>query len=166
MGQQGSPAEREAYIKSSYLLNFVRYVEWPEEVFSSPKTPFVIGILGRNGLGSSPEKVILGQSIGGRSLVVRRFDTLDEASKCHMVFVGARERRHRDLLESLGEQPVLTVGEAEDFLEEGGGIRLVRTDNRVGFEVNLDSANRLGLRVSSRMLEIASRVFRGGEDGS
>jgi hypothetical protein len=57
---------------------------------------------------------------------------------------------------------VLTVGEHERFLDQGGVMRLFLEDNRVRFSVNQQSADRAGLQISSRLLRLARTVIGAG----
>jgi hypothetical protein len=55
--------------------------------------------------------------------------------------------------------PVLTVGEASEFAQAGGivGFR-VTPDGRVAFDVNVEQAERSGLKLSSQLLRVARVV--------
>jgi hypothetical protein len=57
----------------------------------------------------------------------------------------------------------LTVGDARGFRKMGGAIELVRSDDRIAFEVNLDAARRARLKISSKLLGLAKVVS--GENG-
>jgi hypothetical protein len=61
---------------------------------------------------------------------------------------------------ALDDIPVLTVSEIPDFVSRGGIIQFVLKDDRVRFEINLMNAQRIGLTVSSQMLNVASAVRR------
>jgi dihydroxyacid dehydratase/phosphogluconate dehydratase len=50
---------------------------------------------------------------------------------------------------------VLTVGENDKFVREGGMIGFVRTGDSIQIEVNLDSVNAGNLKISSRLLDLA-----------
>jgi hypothetical protein len=54
---------------------------------------------------------------------------------------------------------VLTVGEADWFLAEGGMVTLKLEAGRVRLEINLGAAQRAGLQISSKLLSLA-RVVR------
>ncbi len=62
------------------------------------------------------------------------------------------------MLDAVGDQPVLTVGESSRFLDDGGVISLQVIDRRVRFEVSATAAERIGLRLSSQLLRLAVRV--------
>lgn len=63
------------------------------------------------------------------------------------------------MLKAVRDQPVLTVGDSSGFAEAGGMIGFLLQDNRVRFDVNLPSAQRSKLRVSSNLLRVARRVL-------
>ena len=148
-------------VKAAYVFNFANFVTWPASAFASPTSPVVIGVAGDGPLEEPLVRMIRGETINGRPVVVRRVARTDEMKPCHILFVGANEsRQHARSLTELRNSPVLTVGEAEDFLISGGMVRLVVTNNnRVVFDVNLDAASRAGVRLSARLLMVARRVF-------
>jgi hypothetical protein len=55
--------------------------------------------------------------------------------------------------------PVLTVGEHEEFLTDGGMIRLFVEDNKVRFSINQKAADAAGILISSRLLRLARAVI-------
>ena len=59
---------------------------------------------------------------------------------------------------ALGRRPVLVVGESPGALGRGAMINFVHEDRRVRFEVDLDTLERSGLGVSSRLLTVARTV--------
>jgi hypothetical protein len=75
-----------------------------------------------------------------------------------MVFVGRESARLVSIARSLAGTPVLIVSEAPGALEQGSMINLVVSDGRVRFEVAPQTAERNGLRISSRLLAVAQSV--------
>ena len=58
-------------------------------------------------------------------------------------------------------RPVLTVGDAPTFLQEGGIIRFHVSD-RVGISVNLDRANLVAVKIPANVLEVSQEVVENG----
>lgn len=149
----------EYLIKAGFIFNFAKFVEWPQNTFSQPDSPIVIGILGTDPFGSIIDQIVQDKKIGGRGFVVKRLKwgaDLKDLKECKILFVGASERAHIDeLLQIVRWLPILTVGETPGFAERGGVIRLVLEDNKVRFEVNVDAARQSGLTISSRLLTLA-----------
>ncbi len=65
----------------------------------------------------------------------------------------------KGLLAHLKANPVLTVGDIENFTKAGGVIAFTLEDNRVRFAINVDAAQRAGLKISSKLLSLA-RIVR------
>jgi hypothetical protein len=146
-------------VKAAYLLNFARYVEWPDAAFASPDEPFLICVMGTDPFGPNLDRTVAGHLISGRNVVPQRLKDGAGAERCHIVYVGrdGPEDSGRTL-QSLASRPILTVGETRAFLTEGGAVRFLLVDETVRFEVNLQAAQRAGLRISSRMLSFAYTV--------
>ena len=66
------------------------------------------------------------------------------------------------VLAALAGQPVLTIGEASDFLRQGGIMRLKRVEGKLRFEVKLAAVENSGLAISSKLLRLA-QIVRDGE---
>jgi hypothetical protein len=66
------------------------------------------------------------------------------------------------VLDRVARQPTLTVGDSPRFVEQGGIIQLIRADNRLQFNISLEASERAGLRLSSRLLELAANLRRSG----
>jgi hypothetical protein len=79
---------------------------------------------------------------------------------CHVLFAGARSAPAAALKAVMGRS-VLTVGETDRFLDDGGIIALKIVDRRVRFDVSTTNAQRAGLRISAQLLSLAAAV-RGG----
>jgi hypothetical protein len=159
-GSGAGAAPLEYQVKAAYLLNFTRYVDWPSDAFEEPGAPMTICVLGRDPFGQVLDATVRGKVTQGRSLSVRRIQSGREASACHVVFVSRETwRAQRQLLESLRTKGLLTVGETDEFAQEGGVIGFVIQNETVRFVVNTDARDRAGLRISSRMLSLAAAVY-------
>ena len=64
------------------------------------------------------------------------------------------------ILRRLRTAPVLTVSELPGFAKHGGMVGFVIDRGKVRLEVNLAAVRRSRLRMSSKLLEVASEVHR------
>jgi len=55
---------------------------------------------------------------------------------------------------------VLTVRESDNFISSGGMINMTIRDKRVRLQVNLRAAEAVGLKISSKLLQVAEVVGR------
>ena len=102
--------------------------------------------------------------LGARVINVRLLSQSQGFQGCNIVFLSLFEERHLSAtLRSLHDLPVLTIGETEDFLSDGGMIRFHLEGEKIRFDVNLDGADSSHLKISSRLLLLATSVIHGGE---
>jgi hypothetical protein len=146
-------------VKAACIYNFANFVEWPA---SRPGAgEFVITILGQDPFGGVLEETLRGKAIGDRPITVRRVDDLGGLDGSQILFVSDSESgRLPEVLSSLDGAAVLTVGEMDQFAERGGIIRFRMDKSRVQIEINVATAERAGLKISSELLKLARIVGR------
>lgn len=156
----GTPAKyREYQVKAIWMLNFTRYVDWPTNAFATKEAPCIVGVLGKDPFGDELEAAFMKKSIKGRPFVLRRVHREAEAAQCHMLFVPATERRTwRDMQAAMTKAPILAIGEADEFLDQGGIINFLIKDASIAFEIDLHAAQRAGIKFDANLLKIASKV--------
>jgi hypothetical protein len=139
-------------VKAAFLLNFVKFVEWPASAFPEPDSPISICILGVDPFGKTLDQLVAGESVNGRKLAVERVKRTPPPKNCQVVFLGKAET-----LPPLGPG-VLTVGEGDNFLHEGGVIGFIIENRRVRFDINQTAAENAELKLSSKLLSVARSV--------
>ncbi|MDX2152856.1 MAG: YfiR family protein [Bryobacteraceae bacterium] len=148
----GAPQPGPEYlVKAAYLLNFTKFVDWPGEAFGESRSGFVLCLVGGDPFGPAIDRMMAGETVNGRAIVVRRMEMAD--SSCHLAFFAGPGGR----AEAAGRY-LLTVGEGAGFLREGGAIAMVLENRRVRFDVSRKAAAAAGLKVSSRLLSVARNV--------
>jgi len=158
----GLPAARaaeasEAALKAAYLVHFTQFVSWPDPLFATPDAPFVIGIFGGDMIDDNLVEMARGEHVAGHRVEVRRLRSPADADSCHMVYVpNGLESQFR--LARTGSVPVLTVGESDRFLEDGGIIEFYSDHAHVRLLINLQAARAVSLVISSKLLRVAQVV--------
>ncbi len=72
-----TPSLTEYQVKALFLLNFIKYVDWPPKASAGSATPITIALFGVTKLGEAAEKGRGGQKGGGgRAIVVRKIRRL------------------------------------------------------------------------------------------
>lgn len=149
-------------VKAAFLRNFAHYVTWPENAFADRIAPWHVCVLGPDPFGEVLETTLDNRKEQGRSFVVFRAKGLEDLPPCHIVFVAYRdEDRRLAALNALKNKAVLTVGDAPEFLGEGGVIRF-QVGDRVSMSINLDQARAVSLTIQTKMLEISNDVLMDG----
>jgi hypothetical protein len=147
----------EYQVKAAFLLNFTKFVVWPEAAFADAGSPLRICVLGDDPFDGTLSQIVEGEAVGGRKLVVERLRRPPAPQYCQVLFVSRTEE------DSLGTIPdagsgVLTVGEGEQFLRHGGIIAFAIVNRRVRFDIDHAAAARAKLQLSSRLLSVARSV--------
>jgi YfiR/HmsC-like len=149
----------EYLIKAAYLYNFALFVEWPSTAFARADSPIVIGVVGVDPFGAALDQTVKDKSINTRSIEVRRLQATQDLSRCHILFVSASESaRISEVAQRVGGRSVLVVGDTAGLTTQGATITFAVKDNRVRLEVNVDSARRSRLTISSKLLNLATIV--------
>lgn len=146
----------EYQLKAVFLFNFTQFVEWPSQAFSEANSPLIIGVLGTDPFGTYLDDTLRGETVNGRALAVQRYTTASEIKNCHVLFISRSELvRQAQILGSLKGKSILTVGETDNFIREGGIIRFATVDNKIRLRIGLDAAKAANLTLSSKLLRPA-----------
>lgn len=158
-GQQQSAPEDQ--VKAAYLLNFAKLGEWPRFALPEGPSALVIGVSGgEEEFVNLLKATVAGKSAGTHLVVVRTVSSDAEMKSCHLVFFRASERkRTQATIAGLAQVGMLSVGEDESFLREGGMINLVREHGSVRFEVNADALDRSQIHFSAKILALAKSGY-------
>jgi hypothetical protein len=62
-------------------------------------------------------------------------------------------------LAGASQYPVLTVGESQYFVQQGGVIGFCLVENKVRFNINLEAAGKARLKISAKLLALAKTVI-------
>jgi hypothetical protein len=152
----GSSAS-EAAVKTAFLYNFFKFLEWPPTAAS--QSAYSLCTTNNDQLGDSL-LVLKNKTISSKSIVIRRNINGKDLKNCNMVFISASENA-AEIIHDLEGLPVVTVSDKENFIDRGGMIGLVmaQDDNRLSFEINLDTAKAVDIHISAQLLKLAKRVY-------
>jgi YfiR/HmsC-like len=144
----------EYQVKAAFLYKFAKFVDWPAR--PARGTSFVLGIAGNERVVAVIDEVVRGKTVHGRPLELRMLRPGEDPRECDMLFVTIAEDRHvADLVRRASQGGVLTIGEGDLFLRDGGMIRFVADGNRVRFQINAAGARDAGFTISSQLLSLA-----------
>jgi hypothetical protein len=146
-------------VKAALLFHFAQLVDWPPSAFASDTSAITLCTLRQDPFDGELEATLEGKMVGPRPVHILHLKDLHDAAGCHLLFVSANEnKRVPSVLTELGKAPIMTVGESDGFLEQGGMIRLDVEEGKIRFAINLDASEQAGLKISSRMLLLAKTV--------
>lgn len=153
--------DQEYRLKAAFVYQFSQFVDWPDAAWGNLED-VELCVSGAEALRRELERLVTGESLRGLPYVVRALGPQDAVASCQVLVVTARSKGDvTELLRDTVGRPILTIGETDRFLDDGGIIRLTLAERRVRFDVSASEARRAGLRISPQLLDLA-RAIRGG----
>jgi len=148
----------EPALKAAFIYSFAKFTEWPAEVMPRTAEPFVMCVLGDAAVGDALERLVKGRSLAGHSVAVSHVAPGGAQGLCHILYVsgvtatqaGQLVARHRDV-------PVLTISDVEGFTDVGGIAQFFFEQGQLRFNIQVGSAKRAHLQISSNLLALAKR---------
>jgi hypothetical protein len=140
----------ETAVKANYLIRFAAFVSWPASAFATSETPIAICVLGPDPFGATLDRAAVDQTAHGRRIVIRRPPSMEAATGCHILYLGAAAG---------GRAPprALVVTDA-NVGDARGALHFVVSEGRVRFHIDLRAAGQQGLTLNSRLLNLALTV--------
>jgi hypothetical protein len=170
---QDIDADKAAKLKAAYLVNFIKYAEWPQDAFADPASPIVLVLVGQCDVTSVLEGVVSGsEPVGGRVVTLRRaavpppdadeqqwLPVYENLKQAHLLYIcGLPPPRVQAILQAVADTDVLTVSDVPMFAAGGGMLGFVIRGNRIVFEANLEAIQRSRVQVSAKVLQLAQIV--------
>jgi uncharacterized protein DUF4154 len=151
LAQDRQEVAPEYRLKAEYLVNIIKYVEWPE----NSRATLLICVAGQNPFGTMLEGLIRNEQVSGKALATEVI--LEPKPDCDVVFTP-RTSNISAYLKAAAGAPTLTIGETPRFVDQGGMIRFFTENDSVLFEINRGAVEKARLRISSRLLQLARIV--------
>lgn len=150
---------REEQVKAVYLYNFLHFISWPE-LLNTPRKgePTPIAVLGDSPIHDALDELAKAlDPLTKTTITVKHYSDLSKIPnplECDILFIGASESDHlTEIINTLGDQPILTVSDSSTFLEKGGMILLVEQDGKIRYQINRSALEKAHLRANSQLLK-------------
>lgn len=149
----------EQQVKAAMLYKFLGYTEWPANAFASTTSPIRIWVLGDSNIDDDLRKITADHTVNNRPIEVLASKSVGRIANPHVVFVSRRAERYLPRLMRIAERhSFLVVTESEQGLIADSIINLRLIEGRIGFDVSLINARKNNLKLSARLLSVASSV--------
>lgn len=162
MASEESVSARE--LKAAFLYKFTIFLEWPEPAFSSPESPIIIGVLGDKRLATSTGEIVVRREVRGRPFQVRSYSWIaDIEPDIDLLYLAPTIDDHDELQETFEKirkkaPHAFIVSEGEEAILHGAHLSFAMRNTRLKFLINLEAANRDHIRISSKLLRLATIV--------
>jgi YfiR/HmsC-like len=143
----------EPALKAAFIYNFAKFTEWPAAA-APAQEPYVLCVIGDDAVADQLQRAVKAREISGHT--IRVSSGPDGAQqKCHVLYVsGMTAGQAAQVVAGLRDMPVLTISDVEGFT---GIARFFFEQGRLRFSVQVESAERAHLQISSRLLGLGIR---------
>lgn len=149
-------------IKAAMVYKFLGYIEWPETAFRSPEAPYVIAVVGAAAVAAELRRIAQDGRVNDRSVEVIEVSDPEDLAGVHILFVGHNvDIRETKMVHMAQQYSVVTVTEYQDGLDPSSVINLRVANGRIQFDVSLKATEKRNIKLSARMLAVASSVKTG-----
>lgn len=157
MGFQTTPTDTNARIKSVFIYNFTRYVEWPADYQTGN---FIITMFGTNAaMLAELNTMAKTKTVGAQKIEIRNTTTLDGIGKCNILYVTPDVTTPlSDIIARINGKSILLVTEKQGYALKGAAINFVVVENKQKFELNKANAEKYNLKVSAQLVTLSIPV--------
>ncbi len=148
---------REYQLKAAYLLNFARFIYWPDQAIEETQS-FNICVMGENPFGESLDR-LSNKKIKNKKIKIKYIQSFSVKKQCHILYISENKKEsHREIIKKTNGNVVLTVSDIDGFASSGGMIGFVRIKNKIKFEINVAQSKKSEIKYRSQLLEVADRL--------
>lgn len=162
MAQTVPITAKEPQLRAAVILGIIRFTRWPQR--QKPENSHLsICTIGRPTSESALLLVSENRKVAEHSISIQTLgNSSRNISACDVVVFGPDLARdtYINTHQRLVSLPVLTICDNCSQDEPETMVRLVRRDNRIGFEIDMAHARSQGIVFSSSLLELALEVRR------
>ena len=146
--------------KALLVYNFVKYTSWPEGSFDNENSAIQIAVVGNSNFFDS-FKNYQGKQVQGRALKIVMLNMITDFDGEHVLYLSGKwTASTKFFMENVGlkEKPILTVGESEDFVVNGGVISIINKNDHLALLTNPDAAKNCQLFLSNNLVKLSTQV--------
>lgn len=147
--------------KAAYLHKIMGFVEWQDQPVATSASAFQFCVDGDAILGFALTAELRGLTVHSQKVIVRLIHKEQQLKGCQVLVITSCDKKHiaRDL-EAIKGTSVLTFGQSNEFLKEGGAVQLIQEGTGMHFAVNLAATRKAGVKLDARLLTLAQRIVR------
>jgi len=143
-------------MKAIFIMNFTKLIEWPA---SYREGNFIVGVIGDSPLYAELVKMAKTKKVANQPLEIKRFSTVNDISKCHIIFVSENKSQEiNSVVKKVKPNSTLIITTKQGLVDKGSGINFIVKNNRQKFELNKQNVERYKLKVSSNLEALAFTV--------
>ncbi len=140
-------------VKAMFVLNFMKYVEWPSE---PGKNTFKIGVVGETELFNALVNMTLNKN-ESKKILIGKVDQESTGNYQIIIITGKQNKKSIEWLKNYEDKGVLLISDNSKD-ETIAAINLLNIDNKIRFDINHSKARWGGVKISSKLADLAITV--------
>jgi hypothetical protein len=145
---------QEYAVRAGLTANFARFTSWPNDVGKD----ITLCLAGDPAL----EEAFLslsGKAIGDKTLQIRYLSRFNNLAECQLLYISELDKNKLlFLFNEIKSLPILTLGENDFFIKNGGMVSIQIIDGKVSLSINLKATKKSSLSISARVLKLATVI--------
>ncbi|WP_292916119.1 YfiR family protein [Nitrosomonas sp.] len=146
----------EYQVKAAFIYNFIAFTQWPENT-----DPVInLCLYGVDYFGQEIDK-LQNRAVGTQSIKVMHINSINQLQQCQVIFFSkSTDNALASIVNSLQNRPILTLADTPNAISRGIIINMNLINEKIVFEINLANARKSGLDISSKLLQLATKVHQ------
>ncbi|CAG0983690.1 hypothetical protein FLAV_01908 [Flavobacteriales bacterium] len=150
---QGPGYDTNAKIKSVFIYNFTKYIEWPKNYRQGN---FIVGVLGESSLYKELENMAKTKKVANQDIELVKFNDSKAISNCHILIIPPdRSDELNNAIKQVKKNSTLIITEKEGLTKEGAAINFIVQTNKQKFELSKTNVEKYNLKVNSSLESLA-----------
>ncbi len=143
-------------VKAAFIFNFLTFTQWPD----TNSQTINLCIYGEDYFGREIDR-LQQRSVNNAAINVVRLNEIEKVQACQVLFISRSAIGDlHSILAKTNKNPILTIADSPGAADKGVIINMSLVQNKIKFEINLVSAVQANLQISSKLLQLATQVYR------
>ena len=145
-------------VKSAFIYNFTKFLTWPDSSFAEQNDPISICVAGNREMLESLKQIVAGKVVQRRSVSALYVESHKDIGSCKLLYLSDSHQPLEYWVSANNARHLISIGDGDDFIDQGGTIGFVAHNGKIRFEINQGSASKQQVHISSKLLSLAQRV--------
>jgi YfiR/HmsC-like len=146
-------------IESAFIYKFTNFIEWPHDAPANAGDKFTICVVGSSPVQQTLEEIAALKTVNGEKLEIKGFSDGNLPKFCHIALITTKNSEtFENILKNLKGRKILVISHADGFGVKGSMINFFSEGDRLRFEINRKAVEAEGIKVNSRLLNLAKTI--------
>ncbi len=143
-------------LKAAFIYNFIAFTEWPDTVGNTLN----FCIHGQSPLDKEID-ALNGRFANDREIVTQKQIEIKRLQECQVIFIATTAIGNLpQIVDYLQGSPTLIIADSKNAIRQGAALNMSIKKEKIVFDANIEAARLSGLKMSSKLLSLAHKVYQ------